>query len=124
MNFFDKLNAAIAHNQSLLVVGLDPNPELLPTPPSDQAAREQVIDDLWDWLQFQLEQTADLVCAYKPTLGFYEALGARGLELLDKTLKPSLAIFPSFWMLNTATSIPVLSSPGQFLRSGRWTRLP
>ncbi len=30
MNFFSKLNSAIAQNQSLLVVGLDPNPEMMP----------------------------------------------------------------------------------------------
>ena len=30
MNFYDKLNGAIAQNQSLLFVGLDPNPEMLP----------------------------------------------------------------------------------------------
>lgn len=76
MNFFDKLNKAIADNQSLLVVGLDPNPELMPSH----------YHNLGDWLQFQIDQTKDLVCAYKPTLGFYEALGAPGIELLQKTL--------------------------------------
>jgi orotidine-5'-phosphate decarboxylase len=30
MNFYDKLNGAIAQNQSLLFVGLDPHPEMLP----------------------------------------------------------------------------------------------
>src|SRR4028118_79293 len=83
MNFFDKLNAASAHNQSLLVVGLDPNPELMP---SQYTTQGSIIDNLWNWLQYQIDQTADLVCAYKPTLGFYEALGAPGLELLQKTL--------------------------------------
>jgi uridine monophosphate synthetase len=30
MNFYDKLNGAIAQNQSLLFIGLDPHPEMLP----------------------------------------------------------------------------------------------
>lgn len=76
MNFFDKLTQAIAYNQSLLVVGLDPNPESMPSN----------YDNLGDWLQFQINETKDLVCAYKPTLGFYQALGATGIELLQTTL--------------------------------------
>lgn len=82
MNFFDKLNAAIALNQSLLFVGLDPNIEMMP-----KSGKPDAIAALSDWLQLIIAQTADLVCAYKPTLGFYEALGARGLELLENTLQ-------------------------------------
>ena len=82
MNFFDKLNAAIALNQSLLFVGLDPNLEMMP-----ERGDQCVIANLSDSLQLIIAQTADLVCAYKPTLGFYEALGASGIELLENTLK-------------------------------------
>ncbi len=82
MNFFDKLNAAIAKNQSLLFVGLDPNIEMVPV-----SGKQDVIAELSDWLQIIIAQTADLVCAYKPTLGFYEALGRGGIELLEQTLK-------------------------------------
>ncbi|KAB8335166.1 bifunctional orotidine-5'-phosphate decarboxylase/orotate phosphoribosyltransferase [Scytonema tolypothrichoides VB-61278] len=82
MNFFDKLNQAISQNQSLLFVGLDPNPEMLPT----RYQSQNIISGLWDWLQFIISETVDQVCAYKPTLGFYEALGAPGLELLQETL--------------------------------------
>jgi len=87
MNFFDKLNAAIAHNQSLLFLGLDPNPEMMPIRSNSKKETESIISNLWDWLQFLVAETADLVCAYKPTLGFYEALGVQGMELLHQTLK-------------------------------------
>ncbi|HEY9728879.1 MAG TPA: bifunctional orotidine-5'-phosphate decarboxylase/orotate phosphoribosyltransferase [Chroococcales cyanobacterium] len=83
MNFFEKLNAAIARNQSLLYVGLDPNPEMMP---SRYDRADDIIDGLWDWLQFIIAETTDLVCAYKPTFGFYKSLGAPGLELLHNTL--------------------------------------
>jgi orotidine-5'-phosphate decarboxylase len=33
-----------------------------------------------------IEATADLVCAYKPNLAFYEALGERGLTALQETV--------------------------------------
>ncbi|HEY9619458.1 MAG TPA: bifunctional orotidine-5'-phosphate decarboxylase/orotate phosphoribosyltransferase [Crinalium sp.] len=86
MNFFDKLQAAIAQNQSLLFVGLDPNPEMLP----DRYKRLGTGSDtssFRDWMQTIIAETADLVCAYKPTLGFYEALGAEGLTLLQQVLQ-------------------------------------
>ena len=86
MNFFEKLNEAIARNQSLLIVGLDPNPEMIPSRYCKPEGEGSSIDGLWEWLQFIIAETQDLVCAYKPTFGFYKALGAPGLELLDKTI--------------------------------------
>jgi len=94
MNFFDKLNNAIAQNQSLLVAGLDPNPEMIPSRYHKQEDNLDSIDVLWDWLQFIIAETADLVCAYRPTFGFYQALGIRGLELLQKTLTAIPAHIP------------------------------
>jgi uridine monophosphate synthetase len=82
MNFFDKLNQAISQNQSLLFVGLDPNPEMMPS----CYQTDDTITGLWNWLQFIISETVDKTCAYKPTLGFYEALGASGIELLQKTI--------------------------------------
>jgi uridine monophosphate synthetase len=89
MDFFSKLNAAIARNHSLLCVGLEPNPEVMPIQFSDRGDiynAKATFNKLWEWMQFIIDQTADAVCAYKPTLGFYLALGSAGLELLEKTL--------------------------------------
>lgn len=80
MNFSDKLSRSIAQRNSLLFVSLDPNPELMP----DRYANS--LDGLRNWMQDVIAATADLVCAYKPTIGFYEAIGAGGLELLEQTL--------------------------------------
>jgi len=75
MKFTDKLLDASRKNQSWLCIGLDPDPELMPGV---------------DVLQFNkaiIEATSDLVCAYKPNLAFYEALGTEGLAILEKTIK-------------------------------------
>lgn len=109
MNFFGKLNAAIAHNQSLLFVGLDPNPEMMPGRYCSKGDPKSIISGLWDWLQDQIAETTDLVCAYKPTLGFYQALGVQGLELLQQTLSAIPAHIPiildaKHGDLNTSTS--------------------
>ena len=73
MKFRDKLSQAIQSQDSLLCVGLDPYPELLP------------IKDVLRFNQAIIEATQDLVCAYKPNLAFYEALGLPGLRALEKT---------------------------------------
>ncbi|HIK31581.1 MAG TPA: bifunctional orotidine-5'-phosphate decarboxylase/orotate phosphoribosyltransferase [Oscillatoriales cyanobacterium M59_W2019_021] len=82
MSFIDKLTTTIARNQSLLFVGLDPNPEMLPSGYRDRG----LVRGLGNWLEWAISETSDRVCAYKPTLGFYLALGKAGLELLDRIL--------------------------------------
>jgi orotidine-5'-phosphate decarboxylase len=75
MEFVERLLNASRRNESWLCIGLDPDPELMP-----QA----------DVLQFNkavIEATSDLVCAYKPNLAFYEALGTKGFTVLEKTIK-------------------------------------
>ena len=85
MNFTEKLERAIATNNSLLVVGLDPNPEMMPKDYL-QGDRE-LIQSIEAWLLWVIESSCDRVCGYKPTLGFYEALGIPGLQLLTKVLQ-------------------------------------
>ncbi|ERN41049.1 orotidine 5'-phosphate decarboxylase, subfamily 2 [Rubidibacter lacunae KORDI 51-2] len=75
MSFAETLNRAIARNNSLLAIGLDPNPELLP-PGTDWLAHLQAI----------VEQTYDRACAYKLSLGLYLAQGAAGMDLLTQVL--------------------------------------
>jgi len=74
MNFLEKLLQASRTNRSLLCVGLDPDPDLMPAVDVFQFNREIV------------DATSDLVCAYKPNLAFYEALGIEGLRALEKTI--------------------------------------
>jgi orotidine-5'-phosphate decarboxylase len=74
MSFLDKLLNCSRSNQTLLCVGLDPDPEQMPGV---------------GVLQFNMEiidATSDLVCAYKPNLAFYEALGIEGLKALERTV--------------------------------------
>lgn len=108
MAFFEALETAIAHHQSLLFVSLDPNPELLP----DQFRKPEQgnLQGLCEWMLWVIDQTADSVCAYKPTLGFYQALGAPGLDLLQKVLQavpPNLPVIldAKHGDLNTSTTL-------------------
>ncbi len=71
----EKLLKAARTNGSLLCVGLDPDPELMPAGMGVLEFNRAIID-----------ATSDLVCAYKPNLAFYEALGTTGLSALEKTV--------------------------------------
>jgi orotidine-5'-phosphate decarboxylase len=44
------------------------------------------VKDVFEFNKAIIDATADLVCAYKPNLAFYEALGVRGLQALKKTV--------------------------------------
>ncbi|WP_343414899.1 orotidine-5'-phosphate decarboxylase [Candidatus Amarolinea dominans] len=80
INFFTKLTAAALKNNSLLCVGLDPTPEAVP------AAFRQAANPILAWNRVIIEATADLVCAFKPNIAFYEALDD-GLATLKATLR-------------------------------------
>ena len=73
-NFRSRLENACISARSLVCVGLDPDPARMPV--GDAAAFNQAI----------VEATADAVCAYKPNLAFYEALGIPGLKALEQTV--------------------------------------
>ncbi len=74
MGFIEKLASASRKNHSLLCVGLDTDPALIPQGVNVLEFNQAIID-----------ATADLVCAYKPNIAFYEAMGNEGLEVLQKT---------------------------------------
>jgi uridine monophosphate synthetase len=82
--FFEKLSAAVERTGSLLCVGLDPQPQQIPS--RHRRSDGDEIAALLAWNLAIIESTADLVCAYKPNIAFYEALGAAGLGLLRATL--------------------------------------
>jgi orotidine-5'-phosphate decarboxylase len=80
MDYLHKLKNTQEKNQSWLCVGLDPQPERLPLPAMK-----------WDEpiLPFNkaiIDATLDLVCAYKPNLGFYLQWGAAGIIALERTI--------------------------------------
>ena len=76
MNFIEKLKKAAKKNRSLLCVGLDPDPKLMPDKIGTFEFNKAIID-----------ATSDLVCAYKLNLAFYEAQDDEGLDALKRTIK-------------------------------------
>jgi len=76
MNFAEKLAKASGKNESLLCIGLDPDPKQMPD-------KVKVID----FNKAIIEATFDLVCAYKLNFAFYEVLGGDGYNTLKNTVR-------------------------------------
>ncbi len=73
--FLQRLEQACEASQSLVCVGLDPDPRLM------------AAADPFQFNKSIIDATSDLVCAYKPNIAFYEALGMPGLEALARTVE-------------------------------------
>lgn len=79
MDFTAKLMRAIEKNNSLLCVGLDPVESMLPEGPD-------IYSRLSAWAGDLIAQTADLVCCFKPNMGFFEQFGPKGMRALADIL--------------------------------------
>ncbi len=75
MEFGRKLRETVVRNNSLLCVGLDPDPQHLPASVSITQFNREIV-----------AATHDLVCAYKPNFAFYEARGIEGMRALEETV--------------------------------------
>ena len=69
MSFVDQWLAACGRNRSRLCLGLDPEPARLPAPWTGDP------DRLFDFCAAVVDATADLVCAYKPQIAHFAAVG-------------------------------------------------
>ena len=89
MNFIDKLHAAERAHQSLLCVGLDPDPAKL-----SGAWRGQP-DRIFDFCARIVDATADLVIAFKPQIAYFAAHRAEAqLERLMDHMRANAPAVP------------------------------
>jgi orotidine-5'-phosphate decarboxylase len=89
-DFVSRLDHACSSNRSLLCVGLDVDPERMP------------VKDPLEFNRAIVDATADLVCAYKPNMAFYEALGMEGLRALEGTVDHIRKAAPNAFILGDA----------------------
>ncbi len=80
MSFVEKYRSAAIARNSLVCVGLDPDPERVPVHLRGTG------DPVSSFLKDVISATCDLVCAYKPNFAFFGALGAAGWQCLEGVL--------------------------------------
>lgn len=74
-SFAARLDEVAARKNTLVCVGLDPDPRRIP------------IDDVADFNRRIIDATHLLVAAYKPQMAYYEALGIPGMHALEQTIR-------------------------------------
>ena len=81
MAFLERLDASMRTRDSILCVGLDPEPALIPETlgRGPQAALR--------FLRRIVRATSDFACCYKPNLAFFERYGAAAFDVLGLTLQ-------------------------------------
>jgi len=84
LEFNAKLNQIQAAKQSILCVGLDPDPNRLPEHLLDQYP---LADAVVAFNAALIEATAGTACAFKLNFAFYEALGHDGWTTLERTVR-------------------------------------
>ena len=75
MRFAARLRHAVDAANSLLCVGLDPQPE------------RTAADEMLSFNRGVIEAAGEFVCAFKPQSAFYEAAGELGLDALARTIE-------------------------------------
>ena len=91
--FHERLSSVSEQNDSLLCVGLDPEPSFggVFDPGVVLGFNEAII-----------ESTAKFACAYKPNLAIYESMGHSGLTVLEKTLQCIRELNPNMPIIGDA----------------------
>ncbi|MBT8044601.1 MAG: orotidine-5'-phosphate decarboxylase [Verrucomicrobiae bacterium] len=75
MNYSEKLAKRIETVGSRLCVGIDPRPEL-----------SGGVESMPEFLKRLVGETAEYAAAYKPNMAYFEAMGLRGIEILEEML--------------------------------------
>ena len=89
MTFLEMLHSASTRNNSMLCVGLDPEPTRFP------AAMQGNPRKIYDFCAAIVDATADLVCAFKPQIAYFAAHGAEDqLERLMQHLRANAPQVP------------------------------
>ena len=91
MTFIDTLRTATTQNQSMLCVGLDPEPSRFPAHLKGDASK------IYDFCAAIVDATADLVCSFKPQIAYFAAYRAE--DQLERLMEH---------MRRTAPQVPVI----------------
>ena len=108
MTFLDMLRDAAARNQSMLCVGLDPEPTRFP------AGMQGDVRRIYDFCAAIVDATADLVCAFKPQIAYFAAHGAE--DQLERLMQHMRANAPHVPVILDAKRGDIGSTAEQYAR--------
>lgn len=77
MTYADRLKARLVVTDSALCVGLDPRPDFT----------KGGVDGVPEFLKRVVGESAEYAAAFKPNMAYFEAMGLRGIEILENLLE-------------------------------------
>ena len=101
----------IRRKQSFLCVGLDTDIKKIPEHLLDGA------EPVFNFNKAIIDATADLCVAYKPNLAFYECLGVKGWQALEKTVKYIRQNYPDQFIIADAKRGDIGNTSAMYARS-------
>lgn len=108
MTFLEMLQAAQQRNDSMLCVGLDPEPTRFPAGMKDNAAR------IFDFCARIVDATGDLAIAFKPQIAYFAA--HRAEDQLEQLMRHLRASFPHVPVILDAKRGDIGSTAEQYAR--------
>jgi orotidine-5'-phosphate decarboxylase len=108
MKFTDQLAAATKANDSLLCVGLDPEPGKFPAPWKGDAGR------IYDFCAAIVDATKDLACAFKPQIAYFA--GNRAEDQLERLMAHIKRVAPNVPVILDAKRGDIGSTAEQYAR--------
>ncbi|MDM4766918.1 orotidine-5'-phosphate decarboxylase [Pelomonas sp. SE-A7] len=108
MNFVQQIHAAAALNNSLLCVGLDPEPSRFPGAWKGDAGR------IYDFCSAIVDATKDLVIAFKPQIAYFAA--QRAEDQLERLMAHMKRVAPSVPVILDAKRGDIGSTAEQYAR--------
>ena len=106
MSFLDRLRAAERSNQSMVCVGLDPEPARFPGALRGDASR------IFDFCAAIVEATADLVIAFKPQIAYFAA--HRAEDQLERLMAHMRQVAPGVLVILDAKRGDIGSTAAQY----------
>ena len=101
----------IRRKQTFLCVGLDTDIKKIP----EHLLAEE--DPVFAFNRAIIDATADLCIAYKPNLAFYECLGVKGWQALEKTVKYIRQNYPDQFIIADAKRGDIGNTSAMYARS-------
>lgn len=108
MTFLDMLHTASTQNNSMLCVGLDPEPTRFPADMQGDPRK------IYDFCAAIVDATADLVCAFKPQIAYFAAHGAE--DQLERLMQHMRCNAPNVPVILDAKRGDIGSTAQQYAR--------
>ncbi len=108
MTFIDMLRDAATQNNSMLCVGLDPEPTRFPADMQGDPRK------IYDFCAAIVDATADLVCAFKPQIAYFAAHGAE--DQLERLMQHMRCNAPNVPVILDAKRGDIGSTAQQYAR--------